>query len=123
MANLAPVHYGWIASGFAFLFGLIINPWLSVPFALLAHGYTFLIVLVDDEAEGRMGFPSFRWWFLRINPKRITDDQIAVLTSLLSFIIGLFVNSWLSIPFAIGGLVIGFVLGLIYCGLRRLFVR
>lgn len=115
---MAPIKYGWIAGGILFLVALATNPWLCIPYALLGPGYAFLIVAADDQPRAKIGHPAFRWWFCRINPADITALQIGVICSIGCFFVGVVTNSWLSIPYAIGGLLVGLILGGVYSGLR-----
>ena len=115
---MVPIHYGWIAGGILFLVAIVVNPWLCVPYALMGPGYAMLIQYSDDGKGGRLGYPAHRWWFRRLSFADVTSEQIGVMCSLICFVIGVFSNSWLSIPYAIGGLLLGMLLGGMYSVLR-----
>ena len=120
---MTPIQYGWMAGGILFVLALIINPWLCIPYALIGPGYAFLVLVAEDEKYARMRNPAFRWWFQRLTPADVTCEQIAVLCSMICFVIGVFSNSWLSVPYAIGGLVLGFLLGGLYSAIRGIVRR
>lgn len=90
---MAPIRYGWIAGGILFLVAIVINPWLCVPYALMGPGYAMLITLFDDQRGGRWGYPAHCWWFRRLSFADVTYEQIGVMCSVISFVIGMFSNS------------------------------